>query len=295
MNKARSVAIVGALAAAGTIGSMFLGAREAEAATTSLRFGYACQNTFNELPTVACCQAAHAFSDQLTNYATRMFNWNLEGDVGPRVFEDDFDHTSNIEQVDIAYLATHSGAWHWFGADFAGKNFTETGGGGTGGFGVEAYSKRMRLGDEQRGLSVLALNGCTAVAGAARGAGNGTTTPKYKVLEDYWTRWNGVFRGGLRIVLGNWDSQISNSTIGSLFGKYVKQGLPLGTAWYRADREGKNTNDTAWGSFGNGESDCNSRMDSMTLQAMDWFPRRRDGEISWWCRRWFSHDGINGD
>ncbi len=246
-------------------------------------YGVACQEEFDNLTLVdTACDSANAFHAQMDQIGTRIFNYNLTGSIGPRILEEIYDSNTKVESTDITYVVTHMGAWRKDGADFAGKSYPD----------VAALSKNMVLGNEGKGLSVLALAGCSPIAWSPRAGGDGVNTPHYAVAEGFIARWANAFSGGLRIIVGNWDEFFSHKDHGKVFGSSLRSGYTIEDAWEHADARTVIQNDTATAATGTNSSDCWKRLSEMKITNLSSYGRLRGTQVGYYCQNWWTWDSL---
>jgi hypothetical protein len=127
----------------------------------------------------------------------------------------------------------------------------------------------MRLGDEARGLSILATQSCQTL----------------KIDAFTWQRWDSVFRGGLRAVLGSHgDVAIGGGdNIGRTFATYLNQGYALREAWVYAVGSTAAKNDVAVVFTGLNANDCTNRRLGMNWSNFKNYQRLRDNGFATWC------------
>jgi len=258
-------------------------------------YGLGCMETFTDpdLNTLTnACDNTSAFSSQVSSIGTELFRYSLEGSIGPAFLEEAYDGPTKAESVDLIMIATHTGSQ---GTDdhgnptvqIAGKDWPSRGANNK--MGV-AWSSKMNLGNEGKGLSILAIVGCGATAWYPHPAGNGY---EYAVFGSFRQRWTSAFSGGLRIVLGNWDQGYDTKTKGDKFGKYVKAGLTLKDAWRRSDWESDQRIDTSIVSMALNQDECFDRLNNMTIANYPSYPRRRGADAAGYaCFEWWTNDSI---
>jgi hypothetical protein len=166
---------------------------------------------------------------------------------------------NSLEDVDLFYSNTHGGA-HWAHAvDWGMWNYDQ-----------RALSDQMKLGDERRGLSVLATYACsTAEWTTADSDSNG--------VWDTWQRWDSVFSGGLRVHLGSHDDVFAwgHEDIGKIFAQHLNSGYSFRDAWYYGLRSSAANNDVAVLYSGTDAADCDARRTGMSWDNFDTYPRRK--------------------
>lgn len=163
------------------------------------------ENTYQDpLPDSDICMSR--MSDELDNYATNQFWYNLAGKQ--YCWHDSGDQATNsLESVDMFVTFTHGGATSSAHSQWAMWDNWSL-----------ASSDSMRLGDESTGLSIFTQFSCETL----------------KMDNDTWPRWDSVFAGGLRAALGshnllNWGS--AEYDVGKTFAQYLNGGNSLKTSW----------------------------------------------------------------
>lgn len=169
-----------------------------------------------------------------------------------------------MDDVDLLYASTHGGAWHdrsvW-------AMWNQ---------GQLADSSAMRLGDEAWQLSILATYACETLSNS-----DGRLI----------TRMRPIFAGGLRMALGShgtlWASSYTDE-VGEDFADGMQKGKSLRYAWKDGNSDWYHAQDVAVTTTGADQSDCYFRRAWMNWQTFkSFFPRRRDGQIGWFCsNRW---------
>jgi hypothetical protein len=205
--------------------------------------------------------------------ATKQFKYNL-WNKEYYWYEGGGDGAANsLESVDMFFAITHGGAWAWEYAELA---MWEDEGEVGPPFGALATTDLMVLGNESRGLSILALHACMTLA-----------------FDDYfWQRWDSVFSGGLRMALGSHGDVNTGSGeagFGSDFASYLNAGKSLKDSWaYAFDHTAYNNQDAAIATVGRSSADCDSRRDTMTWKNFGTFSRV-GAEATNWCG-WYWDD-----
>jgi hypothetical protein len=289
--------------------ALLLSPAQVFASSGALRYGSACQESYesNWLPTITGAGTSCSnFRSQMAaiSGSTQRFNYNLQGN-GPRILEEGWDSNSLIEDVDIAFITTHTGSWTEYGADFAGWKRPPLVGGNPNYYGsCEAgdqscgVSHRMKLGNELTGLSILAVAGCTTLSPTAAAADEPdpllpSQIRHYGSFEDIWPRWSAAFLGGLRMTTGTWDVLwiSSNNTVGNKFGSYLRSGNTIAEAWRKALLETDANNDPAIMATGTSDTNCSSRLYNMKISNFDvgnTNARIRDAQVKNFCwHRWW--------
>jgi len=156
-----------------------------EQAVVGARFGTMCQKDFQNGWQTSISEAWNHcgwFNNQLDNTDQKIFYYNLVG--GKAQWENGGDQGA-LDNVNLFYNNTHGGATTtdavWAMWDV----------------GTRAVSSSMRLGDEAFGLSIFATYSCL--------------TMKHSDAA-FWTRWDDIFRGGLRIAVGSHDTVFNGTT-----------------------------------------------------------------------------------
>ncbi|XXY51343.1 DUF6345 domain-containing protein [Sorangium sp. So ce269] len=176
--------------------------------------------------------------------------WHDGGDQEP----------DGLEEVDLFFTLTHGGAIS--AADAVWAMWDQN---------VLATTSNMRLGDEGRGLSILAQDSCETL----------------KIDSNTWDRWDSVFRGGLRGTVGSHGTLNLGSAefdLGKVFAQRLNAGDTVTTAWFVAnDTTAFNNQDTAVMFTGTDWGNCTNRRDTMTWSNFEAYPRLRDNTIGSWC------------
>ncbi len=252
--------------------------------TPTVRFGYQCQVDYEgawqtSLPNA--CESAQQFSQlMLGSGATKVFQYeNATGSIGTRTLEDAYDVVTKVEDADIMYFVGHGGAFSKSGASFPAHRR-----------GLRAFSKNMRLGDEGRGLSILALQACAVGAWWPRHSGDGTSTPEYPVAEILPKRWGAAMRGGLRIVVTAWDHGRDTADHGMWFAINLRLGYPIEEAWRRASQDSHSGNDPAAFATGTDNANCWDRLSNMRLANYKSYGRLTNSAVGAFCSRAWTND-----
>jgi hypothetical protein len=102
----------------------------------------------------------------------------------------------------------------------------------------------------------------------------------------FWTRWDSIFAGGLRVAAGSHDTVWSGSTttdVGEDFAWDIAHGWSVWNAWYDSASDWWVDNDAAVATTGADMNDCWNRQYGITWHNYDDYPRLRDGSIGWVC------------
>ena len=249
-------------------GALSAAAVPAAAIDWSRNYGTFCQQDFQDNwrpflgDTWTQCANFNAAMDLL---APRRFYFNLHG--AAHRFEDAGDQDgAGLDTVDVVYVSTHSGAW----TGPARGTFTMWDNG------LRAFSTNMRLGDEDRGLSLLAAHTCELLKDDGQ------------IID----RWATTFDGGLRMIVGSHDSLFAGSgsvNEGRRFADNLRAGQTIKNAWLNALSGTSNDNDVAVAATGASEADCWNRMDSLTWANLTTTPRLRDWDWQWMCWNWWDN------
>ncbi|MCG5051426.1 MAG: hypothetical protein KA712_00550 [Myxococcales bacterium] len=237
-----------------------------QALDTNRLYGTRCQENYEGtwIATLAgTWSTCSKFNKAMDNLAPRSFYFNLQN--AETRFEDTLDHCGGscggIDTVDMLFVSTHGGAWSnpARGTQVMWNRSTR------------AFSTNMRLGDEDRGLSLYASHSCDIL----------------KNDGQLGTRWQSAFDGGLRMIVGSHDKiwfNTSYTTDGERFANNMRNGQLLKDAWKNSLAGNSADNDAAVMTTGANDSDCWNRMDSMTWSNLLSTPRLRDWDWQTWCQ-----------
>jgi hypothetical protein len=223
------------------------------------RFGTMCQRDFqngwqNTLPNV--WDHCAWFNNELDDTDQKIFYYNLQG--GKWQWENTGDD-SRLDAVNLFYSNTHGGA---SATDAIWAMWDQ---------GSLAVSSSMRLGDENWGLSIFASYACQVM--------------KHNDSL-FWTRWDDIFRGGLRIAVGSHDTVFDSSTtneVGEDFADNLQGSWTIKSAWPDAVSDWNVDNDAAVATVGTNSADCWNRQNNMKWQNYPNYPVLRDNSIGWYC------------
>lgn len=211
------------------------------------------------------------FTSQFKDTASRVFAYNLHGvnNDAKLMWETSAD-TQGLETVDMVFAALHGGAndeafvhntW------YDGYTYPEK----------LIWSNAMSLGTgasgtSQPGLSILATFSCLTMQNDNR----------------FFTRWDSVFQGGLRMALashGDVASEPNTDYVGAEFGKRLKGGSTFRDAWYSALAKSSSDNDIANMASGSTEANCHSRRTGMTWANFNsaTYGRLKGANMVWIC------------
>jgi len=227
------------------------------------------------------------FAATMSSYATMDYYYNLYNKA--YYWEDGGDQAANsLETVDLFFAFTHgqaaprdaySGDCNLY-SDPADSTAHATW--SMWNYDSRARSDHMKLGNEGRGLSVFATYSCST----------------HKWDSYTWTRWNRIFKGGLRMSVGfksatQWcadnqcPAQYQHTTN---FANYLGAGWLINNAWILAfdDNDGYSFDPIVFAS-GNSSSDCSSRRDHMTMVNFRDYTRRRDSNMTKICARYWNN------
>jgi hypothetical protein len=199
------------------------------------------------------------FNTELDNGSIFEFYYNMQGKQ--YYWHDTGDHADNsLEDVDLFFTLTHGGAINNTQAAWATWDDPDL-----------AVTTSMRLGDEGRGLSMFAQDSCETL----------------KVDAYTWTRWDSVFRGGLRGTVGSHGTLHLSSAeydVGKVFAQKLNAGWTFKSAWsYANDITAYNNQDAAVMFTGTNLANCESRRDNMTWNNFGSYGRLVDNAIGHWC------------
>ena len=145
-----------------------------------------------------------------------------------------------------------------------------------------AYVFRMRLGDDGRQLSLLALWACDTMDENGSGAN----------ALDRFARWANAFSGGLRYAVGFHNDHMLSITTnedGEDFAKKLNEGMTIRNAFNYAmtdwaqDIGIMDDHDPTVAASGRNASDCERRLNGMTLDNMVGTERLRDNQVGTLC------------
>jgi hypothetical protein len=199
------------------------------------------------------------FLAEIKKEAQQEFYYDLGGKA--YYWQDTGDGADNsLEDVDLFYSNTHGGAWS---PDYVEWGMYE--------YGALAKSNAMKLGDERRGLSILATYSCHTAEWT-------TADVDHNGIWDTLQRWDSVFSGGLRAHLSSHGLvEIGgNEDLGKIFAQYLNAGYALRDAWYYGLRASAADNDVAVLFTGANATDCSARRAGMTWDNFDTYPRLKN-------------------
>jgi len=233
-----------------------------EPAVSNRNVGAHCTDSYQALPggtpwlSPTGWNDCNRFMTEIKKEAILEFYYDLKGKK--YFWENGGDGNDNsLEDVDLFYSATHGGA-----------HYPEKVEWGMWEASTLAYSDAMRLGDERRGLSILATNSChTAEWSTADVDRNG--------VWDTWQRLSPMFAGGLRAHLSSQDIIYydHHDDVGKVFAQYLNAGYSLRDAWYFGLSSSSDPNDVAVIFTGKNATDCSNRRSGMTWDNFDTYPR----------------------
>lgn len=243
-----------------TLAAISLIAFDVDYAQARARFGTMCQSDFqngwcNTLPNV--WNHCASFNNELDDTDTKVFYYNLHG--AKWTWEQGGD-SNFLDGVNLFYANTHGGGW----SDKSVWAMWNDG--------VTADSIKMRLGDNNFGLSILATYACETLK-----------------FDDgkMWTRMGPIFRGGLRIAVGSHDKVYDSTTtdeVGEDFADNLQGSNTIKYSWKDAVSDWYVDNDATIMSTGKDKADCENRRDNMKWQNYSsGYPRLRDNQIGWYC------------
>jgi hypothetical protein len=183
-----------------------------------------------------------------------------------------------VENEDILYWVGHSGAWSTHGANLAGFKFQD-----------RVFGENLRLGNEGRRLSVLAMHGCMVlepntitkgsniIVQTSSGPVDTGVVAIDDAVQNVAPRWAATLAAGVRVLLGSWNTFIIGdsshkgtvSGVGSDFATYMSNGMGISEAWWRAAYDGNSGNNPAAYATGANSADCHNRLLNMNLQNMN--------------------------
>lgn len=198
----------------------------------------------------------------MNNLAPRDFYYNLSGAAWHFDQSGDQEHSGGLDAVDVAFVSTHGGAWT---SPLTGTltMFEQN---------QRALTVDWRLGDEDRGLSLLAMHSCETL----------------KDDGNIAARWVPAFDGGLRIAVGSQDKIFFSSSStgnGSRFADNLGAGQKIRDAWKNALSGTSLDQDAAVLATGANETNCWSRLDNMKWSTLTTTSRLRDAAWQTWCTR----------
>jgi len=225
------------------------------------RFGTYCQADFqnswqNSLP--YGWDVCAGFNDELDDTDTKVFYYNTHG---AKSWYEQANDQQLVEQVNLFFSSTHGGISATSGQIYMwDQNQT-------------AETSLMRLGDEGYGTAIMANYSCHLLDRTNNGL---------------WTRWAGVFMGGLKYATGSHDTiwfSYYTSEVGEDFADNLQSSQTIKSAWLDGISDWYYDQDIAVASFGNTEADCANRRDNMKWQNyISGFPVIRDSQVQWWCQ-----------
>jgi len=167
------------------------------------------------------------------------------------------------ETVDIYYSETHGGAWDgravWAMWDD----------------GSLASSNQMWLGNENQGLSILSTYSCA--------------TLKHDGIVG---RYDSVFAGGLRYTTGSHDKfydGLTTDEVGEDYADNLKDGDSIRYAWRDGVSDWYHAQDATVLTTGYTLAECKSRRSGMKWTNYGSYPRRRNGDVNWYCWTWWNN------
>jgi len=167
------------------------------------------------------------------------------------------------ETVDIYYSETHGGAWDgravWAMWDD----------------GSLASSNQMWLGNENQGLSILSTYSCATLQ-----------------HDGIVGRYDSVFAGGLRYTTGSHDKfydGLTTDEVGEDYADNLKDGDSIRYAWRDGVSDWYHDQDATVLTTGYTLSECKSRRSGMKWTNYGSYPRRRDGDVNWYCWTWWNN------
>lgn len=187
-----------------------------------------------------------------------LFYYNLDG--AEPYWEETLDYYEP-EAVDLFYANTHGGAWAGR-AVWAMWNQNSL-----------ASSNEMRLGDENRGLSILSTYACE--------------TLRHNGIVD---RYRSIMRGGLRYTTGSHDKlydSITTDEVGEDYANNLRDGDSIRYAWRDAVSDWWTSQDATVLTTGVNSSDCHNRRANMTWGNYKNYPRLRDSQVAHYCWTWW--------
>jgi len=206
--------------------------------------------------------AMSRFRNELDNEAPNLFwydlwnkayYWGSSGDDAP----------NSLEDVDMFVHFTHGGA-QTNDAIWAMWND-----------GAFVYSSSMTLGNENRGTSIWAGASCKTL----------------QIDSNTWERWDTVFSGGLRAVLGShnilkWNTKTYD--VFKVYAQYLNAGYTLKDAWWAGWESTIDQNQDVAVMFtgttaSSGVNSCSARRDGMSWDNFDSYPRLTGTNIAVWC------------
>lgn len=232
---------------------------EASLAGVRSVFGTMCQQEYQNGWQVTLWHANDRckwFNDRLDDTDTKAFYNNLHN--AKSRWEDTQDH-KRAETVDLLFSSVHGGTEPEtaFFSMWDQDEFVDT--------------VNMRLGDEERGLSILSTYSCE------------TLRVSDGHLKD---RWRAAMRGGLRFVTGShatlWDGSTTDE-VGEDFASGLQHAQTLRYAWKDAVSDWYFENDAAVMATGISRTDCKHRRKNMRWTDFADFPRRRDTNVNFFC------------
>jgi hypothetical protein len=179
------------------------------------------------------------FFDEVTDYQTPAFQYNLHSAVWAFEQPDTCGWPcGNANAVDFLYVNTHGGS---NSADSYWTMWDQ---------GSYVDSAHMRLGDTGRENMVLSMFTC-----------NSHTTDAYT-----WTRWHGVFAGGMFVTTGGHGLLYSgNDQSGTEYADRLNNGEPIVQSWNESTWYADNRNTPTGIVTGANSTDCSNRMNGFSF------------------------------
>jgi hypothetical protein len=229
-------------------------------------FGTRCQRTYQNgwLPTLDYMyDRCDGFNNRMADNNTQTFYFSLNNGAG---FDGSDGSTAagGVDTVDIFYVGTHGGA-NATDARLALKPVQ-----------TRTFSSTWRFGDNSRPISILSQYACKTLT----------------IDSNAFARWVNAFKGGLYLATGSHDKVYDGWTTdetGEDYADNLTHGMTVKWAWFDGNQDWYQDQDVAIYASSSGPLDeCLNRLNSMTGQNINSFPRFRNGKMNRICASWIT-------
>jgi hypothetical protein len=251
-------------------GSAMLTTFASHANAGTVHFGVRCQSDFQNgwAPTVDVYGACSNFISEIQPVEYVDFYFNLHG-AQNAFYSGQAAETCNgcggADSVDFFFMITH-GTIANNNANYAGfAMWDDTCGGG-----CVAWVPSMRFGSVGQQMKAFATFSCD--------------TLKY-ADGLLWTRWQSVFRGGLKVAVGGFDLLYTSNDgqAGTNFAANMRSNYAIGYSWLNSVYYANNSNHPIVANTGANSTDCNNRQNSITVNNLQTATPLRDGQVGYYC------------
>jgi len=221
--------------------------------------GVACQQTFENDWADELNRQYEMCHNLVKAIGNVQFYWNL---VNAKPYIEDTQDYHEADSVDLFFIGTHGGVegdravWGMWN-DWS-----------------LAESQEMRLGDDNRRLSIFSSYACYTMK-----------------LDNLTSRYRNIMRGGLRFATGSHDTVWTGWTltdVGEDYANNLKDGDSIRYAWKDGISDWYKDQDAAVLTTGRTSEDCNNRLSRMTWKNYTSFPRLPDNSSVWYCWTYWS-------